>query len=864
MNPWDRYKTQKPGTQGGNPWDRYAVGDLTAQPPDKAPEGTYHMVGKDGRSIYVPFSHVLDAGKYGFEITPEAFKTFKSDYTHSLGPRAEIDELLSPSDESTWAGRGLNVLKGTASGLAAPFIHPSQTVASGGTPYVASGMAAEGMYPGVASLGAGPTGRAAEQANREVQSQAQQDVKEQSAEAAKHPVYAASSIAGPAAVTAGIAHYAPDIPGAEALTHGRDALVEGLRRRVRERFGGGHEFTDKKVTEFSNAVADARRAAKAADEVSESKRGAADEVNREREASHQQAIQAHNEKVENMKAAHAEKTDAWEQKRGETLKAHQDAVKATQARNAAALSEHIAKTEEISKNNAAAEGMLDTRQRLQTDIASKSSELHKRVEDAEIKAKQADDAAWNTWRGKLIGVKVDMTPVVSEIEAQEANMNPAQVREFNDILKETKPEKGTKTPQQEADDLATQAFGVDYDHLNPDQKKLLDDDLQQRGIDITKRGALKEVPASRLHGWKSQLERSVRTAKDGVVVHAIGQVLDRVRKLEDDVSTAHGVGNELQQARALHGPYKEAFVNSPSEPPTVASAYQKKVAPEFTEEQLLEEHAKKLGQYDPEIPKLGAELQAARAQLKTIPDEPALRKSMKTAPQAPTPEPLPEEPEIKPAPKEPNYPKPPKPPSKKPYPEPEGRKPVPEPENLTPERKEAMRKNLEKFGATGQWAWRLIAGSIGEVGIETLTHGNPALAVGRFGTGLIIGQGVIRLFSNIMRHERVLDWLARPTPEDLKIIETLPPHDADRMKAALSGLVLDELERHPEEKNIRIAPAVAAFLGFGGAAKAGSPQTLEELKAEAAKYRPQSQAAPANDVVTHQFDPNTSQIVPVQ
>ncbi|HEX5426655.1 MAG TPA: hypothetical protein VFW94_24295 [Candidatus Acidoferrales bacterium] len=831
-------------------------------------QGTYKMVSSDGSVLHVPFSHVLDAGKYGFAITPTDFTRFKKDYTASLGPRAEIDEFLSPSDESTWAGRGLNVLKGTASGLAAPFIHPEDSAASMGQTYVGANLAPEGMYPGTSSLGAGPTGRAAEQANRAVQAEAQAGIRNQATEAREHPVYTASSIIGPAVATAGLEKYGGDIPGVDMLKRARDRAIERTRINRREKFQGGHAFTEKQVTKFANENAKARAAQKSADEKTELNRGKVDEINRERQVAHQKALDAHHEKVEIIKAAHDEKHAAWEKKRGEMLKAHQDAVKATQEKNAAALSEHIRKTEEISKNNASAEGMLDTRNRLETDIASKSAELHRRIEDAETKAKQADDQAWNRWRGKLLGVKVDMTPVVNEIEAQEANMNPAQVREFNDILRETKPEKGTKTPKEEADELATQAFGTDYDHLNPDQKKVLDEDLQSRGIDITKTGTLKEVPATRLHGWKSQLERSVRSAKDGVVVHAIGQVLDRVRKLEDDVSAAHNASGELQQARELHGPYKEAFVNSPGEPPTVASAYQKKVAPEFTDEQVLEAHAKKLGHYDPEIPKLGAQLQADRAQLKEIPDEPALRKlASEKVPEPPAPEPLPEEPEIPPPPKEPKYPEPPSPPEPEPYEQPEGRPSTPEAEDFTPERKAVLLREIEKYGAVGQWASRMIFGTIFDLGFKMLT-GGPIRGVGMFGSTFLIGQGALRLISHVMRRESVLDWLAKPTAEDLKIIETLPPEDAERLKAVISSLAMEDVKRHPDEKNVHIAPAVAAFLGIEGSTKAGSPQTLEELKAEAEKYAPKSdmKAVPSGlpSGVTHYFDPGSNQILPVQ
>lgn len=852
MKPWEA-AAQK---SKGKPWQHYAV-EAFSQNPNK--EGTYEMVGPGGKNVHVPFSHVLDAGKAGLQITPEAFKTFTKDYNATLGPIDRLDVALAPEDETTWKGRGLNVLKGAAAGIENPIAHPVQTAATMGKIPTATGTIATpmGLFP---NMTFGELGKF----NRQEQQKAEKEQEPAAEEAAKHPVYTLSSIVGPALAYEGAAKVLPRVPGVEAVRELRREAAERVRGGLREKFGGGVGFTEKKAGEFSAATDKARAAAGAADEATEAKWGAADDINKARQEAHQEKLAAHQEKVSAQRKAHEEKLAAWNTKKADLLEKHRIATKETQEANAKALGDYLKEKEEIGKNNAAAEGIIGERQTVEKQIQDNSLELQRRIDQAEIDAKAANDAAWDAWRKKLANVNVDLTPVTDTIKAQEDKMNPQQVAEFRDIIKVAE-KSGTDSPEMLLADQTAQNLG--YKNFAEATKIPQIASTLQRVLppDVWKAATqgISETPVTRLHGWKTQLENSVRRVHDGNVLNAIGQVLDSVRKLEDDVSTANNAKPELEAARKLHGPYKEAFVNKPTEPATAASSYMKQTAPEFASDAQLKELEQRLSHYDPEIARIGEEIRKGRQHLKELPSEKQARAMVKPVPEPPLPKPIPPQPELPPPPKEPEYAKPPSPPSVKPYPTPKGRQPSPEAADWTPERIKVLRENIKKYGATGQWVTRLVLGAIGEQAFSLLSSHPSASHVGVFSSGLLVGQGLMRLFSNIMSRDNIVDWLARPSAKDLEILKSLPPDQAERLRVGLEALRKEAELKGQIKRDFKMNPAVAAFLG-GEQQKQATPQTLEEIRKEAEQRNPQAKpAAPGPQSYTHYFDPLTKKIIPV-
>jgi hypothetical protein len=165
---------------------------------------------------------------------------------------------------------------------------------------------------------------------------------------------------------------------------------------------------------------------------------------------------------------------------------------------------------------------------------------------------------------------------------------------------------------------------------------------------------------------------------------------------------------------------------------------------------------------------------------------------------------------------------------------------------------------LRRYGKVGPWVLRLMAGGF----LEHIFKQNPST----FSGTLMFGQASLMVLTKILRGQGAVEWLARPTAEDLKVIDTLPPQDAARLKEALLATASQEL--HPEdttgayipqddgsgwhpndakiigelkEKN-KISPTMAAWLA--GAAsqqiQKQQPQTIDQVK----KQAQQLQAAP--------------------
>ncbi len=884
MKPWEA-AAQK---SKGKPWEHYA-NEVFSQKSDPT-EGTYKMVGSSGEAIPVPFSRVLDAGKAGFQIHPEDFKRFTKDYNATLGPIDRMDVALAPEDESTWAGKGLNVLKGTAAGLAAPFAHPIQTGQSGGEPFVASGFAPGGMYPTTAPLGSGATGRESEKLNQQTQKSAQEDMASQAAEMKEHPVYSASTIVGPAVVTAGLEKYGGAIPGVKAVRALRDQAAERMRSGLRNKFGGGTEFTQKKATEFKADTDVARAKGQAADEATEAKRGAADDTNKARQESYQDRVEAHKDKVQTKQERHQETVADWNKKRAEKLKAHQDAIKQTQQENAQALQEHLQKREEASKHNQGLRESFAQRQRVEQEVQAHSADLEKKINDAEVQSKGQDDTNWEDIRKKNQGVTTPIEPLQDVVEREAAKADPATSALFKSILKGeqgTLPDITITTSAVRYVDSAGSL--VDPQGMSPAKF----DQMVEKG-EITKQPVTETVtpndpqysqyyqnqygqppplsgPATfeRLQRWYSYVTNKMYGGGhlEGGIFNALKNVRKALNDAMENITNQTGTTADLGKARDYHQERMEAFSDSPREDQTVATDYKKQVSPEYEKEQALERKAKKLAKFDKEIPVVGQKLRDAHAMLKKLPDEEAARTGQMAIPEPPVPKPLPQAPEIPPEPKPPELPKPPKPPSKKPYPEPKGRESLPAVEDWTPERIEKMRENIKKYGATGQWVTRLILGAVGEQMFSLMSSHPSAAHVGVFSSGLLVGQGMMRLFANIMSHDNIVEWLATPTAEDLKVIEQLPPDQAARLRTGIQALRDEAAKRTPEPKGFKINPVVAAFLG-GQAKPVEQPKTLDELRKEADQRKPQAASPPgpqssAKPAHTHVYDEEKGMIVPV-
>ena len=324
----------------------------------------------------------------------------------------------------------------------------------------------------------------------------------------------------------------------------------------------------------------------------------------------------------------------------------------------------------------------------------------------------------------------------------------------------------------------------------------------------------------------------------------------------------------LDKAREQHKKFSNAFRNPIGKRTTAARATQQHYTKEPTQAEDLAENLAKVGVHDPDLINLATRIDNARAHLDALPTETEAKAMIKPNPDPPKLKVVPKAPEL---PKQPTYTKPPYSRNK---PDPTEVKFA---EDFTPDRKALLLANLKKYGKVGQWATRMVLGAGGEYILSEMTD-KPGMSPGKFGTGLFIGQGAMRLFANILSHDSVMDWMLKPSAEDLKIIDTLSPFDAARMRATMKGLIQEEAAKNPAAfRGAKIAPSIAAFLGVSSNGLPVKRKTLDELEQEADKSKtqpptpqptvaapapgPQSSVTPAG--VTHLYDDRTGRITPV-
>jgi hypothetical protein len=549
-------------------------------------------------------------------------------------------------------------------------------------------------------------------------------------------------------------------------------VPEGMRGAARETLGAGEDFQKKTAQKYGEEVQTAKERSKAADEKTLAERGKTDEAN-----------------AGKLKKEVAAKID--------TLKKNQEAARG-----------HATKTAETRAKNAKTFAAHQKRVRLESELAKASQELDEKFEHAQTNAKAENDTAWDAWRAKVQDQPVDMAPVVETINAQRANMTPEEVGEFRSILRETKPSEAEMGELQRTRNEVARGQGnsVDYEQLGPQQRENVDRIISSLGMDdLEESPSVKSVPGSRLHGWKNALEIAVRKAQNGNVRYAIGKVLDSVREKENEVSKTAGAEDELKKARALHGPYVDTFRNPSGTTNTKASRSLREITPEAQAAKAREERLQAVGKYDQSIPSLAKHIENLKTAVKAQPKAAPIREVIKPLPTPPNSQAVPE---ISPA---------------KPYTEPHALEAQPGAPDLTAQTREQLVSDLRKKGKVGQWVLRLLIG--GGIG-HTLLHGDLSAFSGQ----LALGETGIQVLSRALQSDRILDWLAKPSPETFEAIESVPPAEAAKLREALTGLAVEDAAKGRVSK---IDPKMATFLGAAAVNQilaAGSPKTAGDAK----------------------------------
>jgi hypothetical protein len=149
---------------------------------------------------------------------------------------------------------------------------------------------------------------------------------------------------------------------------------------------------------------------------------------------------------------------------------------------------------------------------------------------------------------------------------------------------------------------------------------------------------------------------------------------------------------------------------------------------------------------------------------------------------------------------------------------------------LLPETQKFIYRKLRDYGAVGPWVLRML---IGGTALHVLGG-----SVAAFGSTMLIGQTAVSILTDALRRPSVVEWLAKPGAEQIKLIDSLPPEDAARLRQALVVMASDELSRKVATLPSSLDPTVARFLLGAGASR---QVTMDEIKKRAQELQGASQ-----------------------
>lgn len=821
-------------------------------------EGTYRMSSKDGHTIYVPYSQISGASTAGFVMHQDDRQRYLKDTAAdpNVASGIALPEGVKVAGRNS-AGQPIFAPVGTApeGSMTERFLSNAGSAVKAGWEGAVKLVDPhrtefEKNHPVIAAV--------APFADRLIAPQVEQG-KEAIEEAragnkslaAGHALAAVTPGAGPWAAQvgekAGQQVGSGDIAGAAGTVAGNAAVYEAPRiagavanlaiqtpQLARNAVEVMSQTTPTDTKAFVAEVAkdNANKRAKVKEDNKEitdktlAARGRTDDVNKKAQAKMDAFNEKQKEKINAENLKQIEKDN----------KARLEAVQRNK-KNSTTYASDLAK---VKADNDAAVRVEKDRLRLESEYKSSSIRLANKYDAVSKTARSQYNAVWNNWRKKVEGVNVNMSPTVQTIKAQENSMNPQQVSIFRDMLRESQPDPNelTEEEQQRNAFMKQQGYAGNYDDLPPDRKASIDETMRRIGygtIEDTQGG---KVSASRLHGWKSQLERAVRTTSDGTIRHAIGQVLDSVRQLEMQASEQAGAGKELKAARVATGPYFEAFFKNPNDLPPEAARSLKQLTPEQVKEQAEQDKLERIAAYDPSILSLANHVRNMGSALKLL-TEP---RDLQDLPERPQTEKMPERTPLKEFTPKGVVPKL--------YKEPYAEKPAEitrlGPEELQEHSRENIIKEAQNIRNIGmRRSLYMLAWSV-PTALLTTVMGHPKFAALEVASAPALLYGSYK-FTQLLQRPDVLNWLTRPSAGQLAALNALP---LSERKAFTEGLrpIVDAAKK----KGIRVSPAIASF-AVGAGATQQSTQDKEALRKEGILRSPTKVHVTTPDGQVHAF-----------
>lgn len=498
---------------------------------------------------------------------------------------------------------------------------------------------------------------------------------------------------------------------------------------------------------------------------------------------------------------------------------YQDQLAKSRTHNQQVLDRHDAVKTRLGEQNDATDQTLAMRQKQQADLDDMTQKYYAQEDAAKAKAKGEENAAWQPWREKMDGVTIDGSEIAEPLQ-KIATSSPEVAR----VLRQLQPPAAEAAPDSSyamdrAAIMKSQGYKGSYFDQPEGTRTIIDKIAASSGfepdpIDFDPQPG-KPIPVDQVHRANSILQSAIRNGRyEGPILGELKQVGKVLRAAVSRASGEQGALADLTSAREATMKYQDAFGRERYQPTTQDEIREKQANPEAFKERDDEDRLSKASQFDPDLVDSFRGVKAARENLKKLPTEDTLRKSLKQIPQPPSVGDIRPGYSLLPDPDVPQMQQPVGSPLER------AQQQVPQPQRLLPpnrpidtptktigpediqnanrsaiaERAQAARGKTFSRIASGLAAYDVIRSAIEgnwqHAGVDIAARGG--LAAAQYG------------FSKLLENPKVVDYLSKPTASQMAAID---PSVARGLQPLIDAA---------KSKGIKISPAITAAISAHG------------------------------------------------
>jgi hypothetical protein len=505
--------------------------------------------------------------------------------------------------------------------------------------------------------------------------------------------------------------------------------------------------------------------------------------------------------------------------------------------NARMRAKHQLESKRITDENAKLDKELAQRPVEESKLRQETTDYYAKEDAVKEKAKAQANAAWQPWHEKMAAKQIDGAEIADPLK-KITELSPEVTRLLRQLVPDTMdvpPE--SAFAKERAAVMAEKGITKPYWELPRFDQVTIDRDVTLRGfepepIDFNPQPG-EAIPAEQVHRAKSILGQNIASGRygfEGILLGEMKQVYKVLDKAETKASLEADALDDLDAGRKATREYQEAFGRERHTPKTQDEIRKQQANPEQFKEENDQERLDAAKKFDPSLADDYATVKEHRAQIKKMRTPEQLERARKPVPEPPSYDDL-----------RPGY-------RLKPPPEP----PVPafekvaQPERVTakyPTWDEADYRTISPEDLQKERANKIqaFAKQLRDQGVRR-TVNNAFYSVPLALTSFVLrhgGLGALELASapailtgsealaSLLEKPNVSRWVAEITDRHVAEWNQLPPEQKAVFQQELKPVV-----ETAKAKGMRVAPALAAFVGTGAAAQERG-KSIKDLREEA-------------------------------